>query len=82
MLASFALQCLSSLLFRVYLLLLNNRKALTEQQEIPTWLDDQEDSSAVHAFADLTDKQVCFISLSFPFPSFESPWLIVAELLV
>ena len=55
MLGSFALQCLSSLIFRVYLLLLNNRKARAEQ-EVSTWAD-QEDS-AMHAFADLTDKQV------------------------
>lgn len=55
MLGSFALQCLLSLIFRIYLLLLNKRKTRTEQEASIS--ADQEDS-AMHAFADLTDKQV------------------------
>lgn len=53
MLGSYVLQCLMSLGFRLYLLWLNKRKEI-EEREAP---DHQEDS-ALHAFADLTDKQV------------------------
>ncbi|KAJ9132465.1 Major facilitator superfamily domain, general substrate transporter [Pleurostoma richardsiae] len=51
-LGSFALQCLMALGFRFYLLLLNKQKE-SKEREAP----DQQDDTATHAFADLTDKQ-------------------------
>lgn len=52
-LGSFVLQCLMSLGFRVYLLWLNKQKE-REESEAQNYQED----SAMHAFADLTDKQV------------------------
>lgn len=52
-LGSFALQCLMSLVFRLYLLWLNKQKERQEREAA-----DHQDDSAMHAFADLTDKQV------------------------
>lgn len=50
---SFSLQCLMSLGFRVYLLWLNKQKVREEQIA-----QDEQEDSATHAFADLTDKKV------------------------
>lgn len=52
-LGSFAIQCVMSLGFLVYLIWLNKQKDKEDQGPA----DHQEDS-ATHAFADLTDKQV------------------------
>lgn len=57
-LGSFTLQCLLSLGFSVYLRMLNRIK----EQQVREASDHQEDSAA-HAFADLTDKEVCYQSL-------------------
>lgn len=54
MLGSFALQAFLSLGFRGYLMWLNKQK----DREADA-VRDQEEDNAAHAFADLTDKQVC-----------------------